>query len=230
MDRFRREKAAIRRLLNRISQGEGMHLDFKYHIDDAARIARSLCAFANSEGGSLLVGVKDNGRIVGVETSEELYVVESANDRHLRPSLSLRFEEWKYRDKVVLEVHVPKAQRKPVFVLDTDRKWRAYFRDGNQNVRAPLPWVKGMLQRYGKRKLRFSYTSSLRQLILFFQRNAEPATLAHIQHLTRLPFPTLLNDLATLVAFDLLAIDFDQMKYRYRMREDTMHVVWKKEK
>jgi len=50
---------------NLISEGEHQMLDFKFEISDSRRIARSLAAFANTDGGRLLVGVKDNGAIAG---------------------------------------------------------------------------------------------------------------------------------------------------------------------
>lgn len=45
-----------------VSEGEHCHQDFKFEISDARKIARSLSAFANTEGGRLLIGVKDNGK------------------------------------------------------------------------------------------------------------------------------------------------------------------------
>ena len=48
-------------ILSLIAQGEHDHQDFKFQINDARKIARSLSAFANNDGGHLLVGVKDNG-------------------------------------------------------------------------------------------------------------------------------------------------------------------------
>lgn len=57
-----------------VSEGEHCHQDFKFEISDARKIARSLSAFANTEGGRLLIGVKDNGKIAGVRSDEEIYL------------------------------------------------------------------------------------------------------------------------------------------------------------
>ena len=51
-----------------IEEGEHQQQDFKFEISDARKIARSLSAFANTDGGRLLIGVKDNGRIDGVRS------------------------------------------------------------------------------------------------------------------------------------------------------------------
>lgn len=44
-----------------IEQGEHQQLDFKFEVSDSKKIARTLSAFANTDGGRLLIGVKDNG-------------------------------------------------------------------------------------------------------------------------------------------------------------------------
>ena len=54
-----------------IAQGEHQQQDFKFEISDARKIARSLSAFANTNGGRLLVGVKDNGRLAGIRSEED---------------------------------------------------------------------------------------------------------------------------------------------------------------
>ena len=50
----------MKRILDLISQGEGEQLDFKREISSSIRIAKSLSAFANHKGGTLLIGVNDN--------------------------------------------------------------------------------------------------------------------------------------------------------------------------
>ena len=61
-----------------IAEAEHSRQDFKFMISDARKIARSISAFANREGGRLLIGVKDNGSIAGVRNEEDIYVVEQA--------------------------------------------------------------------------------------------------------------------------------------------------------
>ena len=57
-----------------VAEGEHDHQDFKFEISDARKIARSISAFANTGGGRLLVGVKDNGKIAGIRSEEEIHV------------------------------------------------------------------------------------------------------------------------------------------------------------
>ena len=62
-----------------IEQGEHQQLDFKFEVSDSKKIARTLSAFANTDGGRLLIGVKDNGNISGVRSEEEYYMIEAAS-------------------------------------------------------------------------------------------------------------------------------------------------------
>ena len=59
---------------NLIQSGEHQQLDFKFEISDSRKIAKTLVAFSNSDGGTLLIGVKDNGNISGVHSDEEFYM------------------------------------------------------------------------------------------------------------------------------------------------------------
>ena len=89
-----------------IAEGEHERQDFKYAISDAMKIARSLSAFANHSGGSLLIGVKDNGAIAGVRNEEDIYVVEQAAELYCRPAQQLEF-----------------TARRPITVWPTKTSW-----------------------------------------------------------------------------------------------------------
>ncbi|MEZ5001122.1 MAG: ATP-binding protein [Bacteroidales bacterium] len=68
-----------------IRQGEHQRLDFKYCISDSRKIAKTLSAFANTDGGTLLIGVRDNGSIAGVTSEEEFYMIDGAANLYCRP-------------------------------------------------------------------------------------------------------------------------------------------------
>jgi len=57
-------------LMKIISQGESEKVEFKEYLPNDKAIARDLIAFANTEGGILLVGVSDGGEIIGLPESE----------------------------------------------------------------------------------------------------------------------------------------------------------------
>lgn len=53
-----------------IEQGEGYNLEFKESFSDS--IAKEICAFSNSSGGKILIGVTDKGEIKGIKSSNAL--------------------------------------------------------------------------------------------------------------------------------------------------------------
>lgn len=127
----------IRRL---IEEGEHETQDFKFAINDARKIARSLSAFANNRGGRLLVGVKDNGVIAGIRNEEDIYVMEQAAQLYCRPAQDLRFTTFVTDNGLlVLRVEIDAAASRPVFASEPDGTWRAYYRVADENiVAAPL--------------------------------------------------------------------------------------------
>ena len=89
-----------------IAQGEHQQLDFKFEISDAKKIAKTFVAFANTDGGTLLIGVKDNGAIAGVRSEEEKFMAESAAKMYCNPEVEFTSKEWVINKKVVLEIKI----------------------------------------------------------------------------------------------------------------------------
>ena len=85
-----------------IAQGEHQQLDFKFEVSDSKKIARTLSAFANTDGGRLLIGVKDNGAIAGVRSDEEYYMIEAASKMYTRPEVPFEAKRWDMNGKTVL--------------------------------------------------------------------------------------------------------------------------------
>ena len=119
-----------------IDQGEHQQQDFKFEISDSKKIARSLAAFSNTDGGKLLVGVKDNGAIAGVRSEEEFYMVEAAAQMYCRPEVEFKMKEWNVNGKMVLEIDIPKSANGPYSAPDKDGKWMVYIRVKDQNLLA----------------------------------------------------------------------------------------------
>ncbi len=121
---------------NLISGGEGLNLDFKYCISDPKKIARTLSAFSNTAGGKLLIGVRDNGSLAGVRSDEEYYMIDAAARLHCDPEVTVITRNHTINGKNILEVDVPKSAVIPVKAKDEHGRWKAYFRQNDQNFMA----------------------------------------------------------------------------------------------
>jgi len=142
-----------------IEGGENQRLDFKYCVSDSRKIARTLSAFANTDGGILLIGVRDNGSIAGIRSDEEYYMVETATELFSRPKISYTIKQHQIGVKTILEVEVLKGDQRPYQAKDENGRWLSYFRHHDQNLLANKVllqvWRKtekgsGVLVKFGK--------------------------------------------------------------------------------
>lgn len=118
-----------------IAEGEHEHQDFKYSISDARKIARSVSAFANNDGGRLLIGVKDNGIVAGVKDEEDIFVVEQAAQMYCDPEVELKFTAFRVDGGLtVIRAEIAKSDKRPVLASEPDGRWRAYYRVADENI------------------------------------------------------------------------------------------------
>ncbi len=201
-----------------IDQGEHQHLDFKFAINDARKIAKSFAAFANSGGGKLLIGVKDNGVIAGVRTEEEQYMVEAAASYYCIPAVMYSLRKWELEGKTVLEVDIPEGKQKPYGVRPKEGAPEVYVRVDDENMQACsvqiMAWKKsrktsgllivaaddeGRLLRYLEEHVSISFNEVCR-LLLLSRKKAE--------HL-----------LVDLVYLNILEIEYVGDKVRFKMKK-----------
>lgn len=119
-----------------IAKGENQKLDFKFCISDSRKIARTLSAFANSDGGTLLIGVRDNGSIAGVMSDEEYYMVDAAASLYCRPEVKYTMNTHRSGKLTVLEVKVARIDNRPCLAKSDDGRWLAWVRRDDQNLLA----------------------------------------------------------------------------------------------
>jgi len=111
-----------------IAQGEHVQQDFKLRVDDSRKIARTLTAFANTKGGRLLIGVKDNGKIAGCDPTEEFHIIDAAAEMHCKPAVPFTTEVWQEGHKLVLQINVEPSENRPHRSPDEDGRWLTYVR------------------------------------------------------------------------------------------------------
>lgn len=121
-------------IINLIKQGEHQTLDFKHSITDSKKIARAMVAFANTLGGTLLIGVKDNGSIVGIDSEEEYYMIEAAAQMYCKPEVPFKVSKWNINGKTVLEVVINPTKNKPIKAPDKSGDYRAFVRINDENI------------------------------------------------------------------------------------------------
>ena len=161
----------MKRILDLIKQGEGDQLDFKREISSSIRIAKSLAAFANHKGGTLLVGVNDNGTIAGVKVEEEKFMLEQAAVFFCKPEIDIEIKEWQLQGKIILEVKIPQGDDKPYAAKDETGKWWVYIRVADESLLASKVVVDVLRRQGSGEQTLIQYTSKEKALLDYLKEN-----------------------------------------------------------
>jgi predicted HTH transcriptional regulator len=154
-----------------IQEGEHQRQDFKFCINDSRKIAKSLVAFANTDGGKLLVGVKDNGKIAGIRTDEEFYMVEAAAKIYSDPPINFSTLQWQVDGKTVLEIQIEPSTSKPHYAKNEEGKWLAYVRIHDENILAHKIQLNVWKKSGSQTGIHFTYSESEKILIEYLHNN-----------------------------------------------------------
>lgn len=146
----------ISRLRRLVSLGEGLHLEFKRKVAFPDKVVRELIAFANTDGGTLLVGVDDDGSIPGVKyPEEESAALREALGRWCRPVLAFEEEIIPLsRKHFVLSWYVPRGTRPYAFVENGRRV--TLIRHGDQSLQASKEMAEILRRKPRQKDIRFT--------------------------------------------------------------------------
>ncbi len=189
-----------------ISEGEHQTLDFKFEVSDFRKIARTLVAFSNTDGGRLLIGVKDNGAIAGVRSEEEYFMVDGAAKIYCRPEVGFKVREWQVEGRKVMEVIIGRGEHKPYMAQDYDGRWIAYIRQGDQNFKAN----KILLEVWERQKTGHNTTIHIRyaeRFLLSYLESHPSITISKFRRLAGLTFKQAEKILVDFIMLGLLKME-----------------------
>ncbi|MFB3923283.1 MAG: helix-turn-helix domain-containing protein [Terriglobia bacterium] len=99
--------------------GETSTLEFKKELPrEREDFALEAAAFANTDGGRILVGVEDNARIVGASISKAKETIANIFRDYSEPSLNFDYEEVTVQGSSIIVITVPPGKNKPYVVKD----------------------------------------------------------------------------------------------------------------
>lgn len=203
-----------------IAEGENQHLDFKYCVSDSRKIARTLTAFANSDGGRLLIGVRDNGTIAGIKSDEELYMVDTAAHLFCRPEISFTIKQHTSGGKTILEVMVMKGEKRPYQSKDEKGKWLPYFRNHAQNLVANRVLLQVWRKKEKQSGVMVKFGKAENTLMDYLGKNGS-ITLSGFRKIARIPAYKAESILANLIIFKVLIMNSSEKGFRYELNQDV---------
>ncbi len=138
-------------LVEILKRPEGKTLEFKRDLSSPAGFVRTAVAFANTTGGTILVGVEDGARhVLGV--TDPLSLEERAASLlsdSITPRLLPDLEILCYRQSQVLAVRIHPSSSRPHFVIREGAERGTYVRVGSTNRRADTALIAEM-QRFAR--------------------------------------------------------------------------------
>lgn len=119
-------------LLELIANGENSGIEFKRDDLRPEQLAKEVVAFANFQGGRILLGVDDDGSITGIQRDDlERWVMDTVFDRYVHPMIIPFYEElWVDDQHRVAVITVSQGTSKPYVVRNSDRE-DIYIRIGS---------------------------------------------------------------------------------------------------
>lgn len=210
----KRPNSYIKRL---IKEGEHQQLDFKFEISDSRKIAKTLVAFSNTDGGKLLIGVKDNGNIAGVHSDEEFYMVQAAAGMYCKPEIVFESKRWIVDGKTVLEVIIPKGSHIPYFAKTEQNNWSAYIRVKDENILATTVHLKVWKKKIYHSGILMEYSEKVKKLLDYLELNPSISILRFCR-MVYLPRSAAENIIADLIYFGLLESVYQDKHFIFRLK------------
>ncbi len=124
-----------------IALGESSNLEFKTtlqwdvvqrQINKGLRLSvlKTIAAFMNSDGGTLIIGVEDNGAVYGLD--DDLNTVQQSTDKYLQLLFALIAENMGPQYSALVKVRIEPINGKQVCVVDVDKAPEAVFVAGQR--------------------------------------------------------------------------------------------------
>jgi ATP-dependent DNA helicase RecG len=87
--------------------GEKNIVEYKSSTAHLRAAFETVCAFLNTKGGTVLIGVKDNGRIIGQHISDNTRKEIAREIKRIEPTASIEVNYTEIEDnKAVIAIHV----------------------------------------------------------------------------------------------------------------------------
>lgn len=149
-------------LLKLLQSRESDRLELKASLSSAFKAARAMAALANTAGGWLLIGVSDEGAVIGVRDPEaEAALLRDAALNHCDPPLKPAVSTVWHAGRAVLMVRVPRSTdqhavrdqrgRQLVYVRCDDKTLPVSQKAARPARRPPRTFSSGQLDRHEQR-------------------------------------------------------------------------------
>jgi len=178
-----------------------------------------MVAFANTDGGRLLLGIRDNGSVAGVKSDEEYYMAEAAAKLYSKPPIHFSTQLWQTEGKTVLEIEVPKRVDGPHFAQNEEGKWLVYIRKDDQNIVAPGILLKVWEQQQNPQGVHIRFTDEEKRLLALIG-SSQNLSLNQFSRQVKLPRWKSERLLVKLIVVGVIGMEIYETGARFFLRDD----------
>jgi predicted HTH transcriptional regulator len=203
-----------RYLLGLIREGEHQQQDFKYRVSDACKLAKSVSAFANTDGGRLLIGVRDDGYLAGVRSEEEIFMMHQAAYKFCKPEPSIKFDTFHVDGRTIVIATVPPSDKRPVCAQNDEGKMRAYIRIKDENIVASPVHLALWRESQKPQGSVLTYNDNIKKLLNVMEGSQ---TLNQIVRLSKLPRHKVITLLARLIRFGTARWEYTNQQFLFSL-------------
>jgi predicted HTH transcriptional regulator len=190
-----------------VSQGEGTQLEFKRKATHPDKVVRELVAFANTNGGVLLIGVDDDQSIPGVQyPEEEMMGIYDTLEKCCRPPLVYHETIIALANhKFVVRLDIEQSEKRPHYYLHADSK-ETYVRFNDMSIKATAEMEEIVRRKRKKKDMLFTYGEEEHKLMKYLEDH-KTITFAQFRELTELNRFKASRKLILLVLANVLKIE-----------------------
>lgn len=208
----------LRDLKRLVRDGEGIQLEFKLKTTHPDKIMREVVAFANTSGGTLLLGVADNGDLSGLKfPDEDSFVMEKGFARYIFPRVYYTKEEVMLENgRPVLAYHIKKSVDTLVYYNPTgkDEDRKVYVRNADRSIQASREVREILKERLKEKSYRFRYGEKENLLMKYLDQN-QTITLSEFAKIAGISLKQASKTLVLLVLARVLRVFAHEMEDKY---------------
>ncbi|MEX2116946.1 MAG: RNA-binding domain-containing protein [Bacteroidota bacterium] len=209
-----------------LEEGEGFQVEFKRKVSSPEKIARTLVAFANTKGGTIIFGVDDDKSVVGIDSEKaEMELIRDAGTLFCDPVIDPVVDIVPYKGMDVIVVTVEESAEKPHFLVDgnggSEEESKAMIRVNDKTLIASKEVVKILeSENPDSAPLRIVIGDHERRLLEYLERN-ERITVKELSKLINISLRRASRILIGLVRAGLLRIHTNEREEFYTKAFDS---------
>lgn len=137
----------VLKLKERIAGGEGKKVEFKEVLPASDKIMKTAVAFSNGAGGKLIIGIKDDGQVIGISDEDVFELPDKISNivyDGCYPTIIPEIYTEAIGDKVVLVVEFYPGNLKPYYLKSKKKLAGTYVRVGATNKQADEEMIRNI--------------------------------------------------------------------------------------